>query len=646
MLLPLLGAAVNGITAAAAARWGKKVPHGFSGAVAVAGPTLAFLLAVGVFRALQGMEEGHALVVNELFRWIDAGRFRADVTLLADPLSAVMLLVVTGIGGLIHYYSIGYMSHDEGHTRYFAYLNLFLFFMLMLILGDSLLTLFVGWEGVGLCSYLLIGFWFEDTEKAQAGMKAFVVNRIGDFGLLLGMLLIITTLSAGGEGTLVVREIAHRLGEFPPGVLEAVGLLLFAGAVGKSAQIPLYIWLPDAMAGPTPVSALIHAATMVTAGVYMIARMGFLYDHAPLASGVVLVVGAATALFAAIIGIAQNDIKKVLAYSTVSQLGYMMIGVGVGAYAAGIFHVFTHAFFKACLFLGAGSVIHAMHHEQDIRKMGGLLKKMPLTGWTFLVATLAIAGFPPLSGFFSKDEILWKAFSGENAALPWAPRFAWLLGTIAALLTAFYMFRLFFTAFLGKPRGKAVEAHESSPFFTVPLVILALGAALTGFLGVPSVVGGSNRFEHWLAPVFETSHGGGEAIGAAHAGGHGVEIGLMAGAVVIALLGTLLAYFLYVKRKEVPGRIAERHPALYTLVRDKFYVYEAVFAAVIYPVVSLSRRLLWRIVDVRIVDGIVNLAGHLSRGVSYTLRFVQTGQVQTYAFILFTALGIFLWKVL
>ena len=647
LLLPLIGATVNGLTAVTAARFGKSVPRAFSAIVAVAGPTIAFILAVGVFRALQGMGEGHQLVVNELYRWIDAGHLRVNLALLADPLSAVMLLVVTGIGGLIHYYSIGYMSEDESHTRYFCYLNLFLFFMLMLIMGDSLLTLFVGWEGVGLCSYLLIGFWFQETEKAQAGMKAFVVNRIGDFGFLLGMLLIVTTLAkGGGMGTLEVREIAHRLSEFPPGVLEAIGLLLFVGAVGKSAQIPLYIWLPDAMAGPTPVSALIHAATMVTAGVYMIARMGFLYDAAPLASAVVLLVGAATALFAAIIGVAQNDIKKVLAYSTVSQLGYMIIGVGIGAYAAGIFHVFTHAFFKACLFLGAGSVIHALHHEQDIRNMGGLLKKMPLTGWTFLVSTAAIAGFPPLSGFFSKDEILWKAFSGHNAALPWAPKLAWLLGTIAALLTAFYMFRLFFTVFIGKPRGKAAHAHESSPFFTVPLIILAAGAALTGLLGIPSVLGGSNKFEHWLAPVFEAGHHGAEAAGHAAHGAHGVELALMGLAVLIALGGTLIAWFLYVKRKDIPASIAEKHPAIYALVRDKFYVDEAVFALVIFPIVAGSRKLLWRVIDARIVDGLVNLVGHVSRAISYTVRFVQTGQVQTYGFVLFAALAILLWKVL
>ncbi len=646
VLLPLIGATVNGLIALVAAANDRPVPRTLSAVIACAGPTIAFLLAVGVFRQLQGMDEESRVLVNEVYRWIEAGRLQINFTLLADPLSSVMLLVVTGIGGLIHYYSIGYMREDQSHTRYFSYLNLFLFFMLVLVLGDSLITLFVGWEGVGLCSYLLIGFWFQDSEKAVAGMKAFVVNRIGDFGFLLGMLLVVATLSQSGLPTLEIREIAHRIGEFPPGVIEAVGLLLFVGAIGKSAQIPLYIWLPDAMAGPTPVSALIHAATMVTAGVYMIARMGFLYELAPLASGAVLLVGAATAFFAATIGVAQHDIKKVLAYSTVSQLGYMMIGVGIGAYAAGIFHLFTHAFFKACLFLGAGSVIHALHHEQDIRNMGGLLKKMPLTGWTFLVSTAAIAGFPPLSGFFSKDEILWLTFNGTNEALPWAPKLAWGLGTAAALLTAFYMFRLFFTVFTGNPRAKAEHAHESPPFFTVPLIILAAGAALTGLLGIPAVLGGSNKFEHWLAPVFAGAHGAGH--GAEHGSAHsaGLEMGLMALAVAIAVAGTLLAYFFYVKRRDIPENFAIKHPALYALVRDKYYVDEIFYAVIIFPLVLFSRKVLWRIVDMKIVDGMVNLVGYLSRGTSYVVRFAETGQVQTYGVMVLAAVAVILWKVL
>ena len=644
LVLPLIGAAINGIVAAAAARFRFDVPRVFPATVACAGPTISFLLTLGVFRQFLGADPEHRLLTQDVFRWIDTRSITIHLRLLVDQLSLTMALVVTGVGGLIHFYSVGYMAGDRCHTRYFSYLNLFLFFMLMLILGDSLLTLFVGWEGVGLCSYLLIGFWFEDTAKARAGKKAFIVNRIGDFGFLLGMLLIAVTLGKHGEMTLAVREIAGRVHEIPPAIAVAAGLLLFVGATGKSAQIPLFIWLPDAMAGPTPVSALIHAATMVTAGVYMIARMSFLYDAAPAAAAVVLLVGAATALFAAIIGVAQNDIKKVLAYSTVSQLGFMMIGVGVGAYAAGIYHVTTHAFFKACLFLGAGSVIHALHHEQDIRKMGGLLKKMPRTAWTFLISTAAIAGFPPLSGFFSKDEILFKTFTGANEALPWAPKVAWVLGTLAAVLTAFYMFRLFFLTFLGEPRSeKAEKAHESSGWFTVPLMILAAGAALAGFLGVPAALGGSNRIEHWLAPVFEhASHGGHHA---AHPS-HGVELGLMGLAVLVAAAGTVAAWFLYMKKKEIPGRIAEKNPALYKLVRDKFYVDEIYYTLVILPIHVVSRKILWRFFDARIVDGIVNLVGHVSRGASYVVRFAQTGQVQTYGFVLLAAVAVLLWKIL
>ncbi|MFH1277668.1 MAG: NADH-quinone oxidoreductase subunit L [Candidatus Eisenbacteria bacterium] len=653
LVLPLIGAAINGLAAAAGARLRFEVPRRFSAVVACAGPTLSFLLTASLFFRFLGEGPDHRVAVQEVFRWIEAGSLRIDFRLLADTLSLTMTLVVTGIGGLIHYYSVGYMSGDRSHARYFGYLNLFLFFMLTLVLGDSLLTLFVGWEGVGLCSYLLIGFWFEDTEKAKAGKKAFIVNRIGDFGFLLGMLLLAATLGRHGDPTLNIGEIARRVHELPPGVIEGACLLLFLGAAGKSAQIPLYVWLPDAMAGPTPVSALIHAATMVTAGVYMIARMSFLYELAPLASAVVLVVGAATALFAALIGIAQTDIKKVLAYSTVSQLGYMMIGVGAGAYAAGIFHVFTHAFFKACLFLGAGSVIHGMHHEQDIRSMGGLFKKMPWTAWTFLISTAAIAGYPPLSGFFSKDEILWKAFSGRNEAWAFAPKLAWALGTLAAVLTAFYMFRLFFLTFAGKPRSeKAGHARESSAWFTAPLVILAAGAAAVGFFGVPPVLGGSNRFERWLAPVFEgtgAAHGGGHgeaAHGAAGHAAHGAELGLMGIAAGIAILGTLAAYLLYVRRPEAPGRLAERFALPYRLMRDKFYVDEIYYMLVILPIHAVSRKLLWRFFDVRIVDGLVNMVGHVTRGGSYVLRFAQTGQVQSYAFVVLAALAVLLWKIL
>ncbi|RMD84162.1 MAG: NADH-quinone oxidoreductase subunit L [Candidatus Dadabacteria bacterium] len=501
VLLPLLGAVTNFLLGA---RIQQRIGRGAVSAIAIGLPAVSFVLAVAGFERLAGLAPNERLLLDQVLPWIHIGALRVDIAFQLDPLSAVMALVVTGIGTLIHVYSVGYMDEEPSLWRFFALLNLFMFAMLTLVLGDNLLLMFVGWEGVGLCSWALIGFWYQDHANTSAGNKAFIVNRIGDFGFVLGVFLLFWSLAATGHATLTFRELAESAGSLAGmtlwgmPVVTLVTLLLFVGATGKSAQIPLYVWLPDAMAGPTPVSALIHAATMVTAGVYMIGRLSFLYAMAPATGTVVACVGAATAVFAATIGLAQNDIKKVLAYSTVSQLGYMFLAMGVGAYAAGIFHLMTHAFFKACLFLGSGSVIHALHHEQDMRRMGGLRHYMPRTFWTFLIATLAIAGVPGTAGFFSKDEILWRAFLYDSRL--------WAAGAVGAALTAFYMFRQVFMTFFGESRVDPhvrEHLHESSGWMTWPLVVLAAGSLLAGYLGLPPALGGSNRFEAWLEPVFE-----------------------------------------------------------------------------------------------------------------------------------------------
>src|SRR3954468_8783476 len=484
-LLPFLGFLIN-------AGLGRRLPKSVSGGVACLAMVGAFGVSVAAALA-GGQAAGHA-IQQTVFNWIPSGDLQIPFALRVDPLSTVMILVITGIGSLIHIYSTAYMLEetDAEYARYFSYLNLFASFMLVLVLGSTFPVMFVGWEGVGLCSYLLIGFWFRKAAAADAGKKAFVVNRIGDFGFILGMLLLFVTF-----GTLDFQEIAWKVSAQAPelalGAITTATLLLFLGATGKSAQIPLYVWLPDAMEGPTPVSALIHAATMVTAGVYMIGRNAVLFTHAPHTLAIVAGIGVATALMAGTIGLVQNDIKRVLAYSTVSQLGYMFLAMGVGAYAAGIFHLYTHAFFKALLFLGSGSVIHGMSGEQDMRKMGGLKDKMPTTFWTFLVATLAITGTPLFSGFFSKDEILWKAYSGIGGG--WL---LWGVGVTVAGLTACYMFRQVFMTFFGENRADhdvAHHIHESPSSMTMPLVILAVGSIAVGFLGVPEFLGGSNRFE-------------------------------------------------------------------------------------------------------------------------------------------------------
>ncbi len=593
----------------------------------------AFVVALLAVLELAARPAHDRLFVRILFPWINAGGLSTNVAFQLDPLSSVMILVVTGVGFLIHVYSVGYMSHEKAVARYFVYLNLFTFAMLTLVLADNFLLMFVGWEGVGLCSYLLIGYWYEKKSASDAGKKAFIVNRIGDFGFLLAAFLIFWTFGSL-EFTKVFAKIPALTGSgmLTEEIATAITLLLFLGATGKSAQIPLYIWLPDAMEGPTPVSALIHAATMVTAGVYMVARSNALYLLAPTSMLVVAIVGALTAIFSATIGITQNDIKRVLAYSTVSQLGYMFLACGVGAFTAGIFHLMTHAFFKALLFLGSGSVIHALSGEQDMRKMGGLKKHVPITFWTMFVATFAIAGIPPLAGFFSKDEILWQSFSSPHGHV-----ILWAVGTVAAGVTAFYMFRLVFMTFYGDSRmDPQVEkrAHESPYSMTVPLMVLAVLAAVGGWVGIPAVLGGANHFEHWLAPVFE--HAAAVPAAAAEGGAHHpavLEYALMGGSVAVALCGILLAYYLYRVRPGKPAEIAAKIPGIYDVVLNKYYIDEIYDAAVVRRIVNGSVWL-WQAFDAAFIDGIVNGVASLVRGAGDSIRRVQTGVVGSYAFSL------------
>jgi NADH-quinone oxidoreductase subunit L len=567
-------------------------------------------------------------VVETVAPWIRAGGFSVDLSLRLDPLSALMVSFVTFVGFLIHVYSVGYMKHDEtdaGYARYFAYLNLFLFAMLVLVLANNFLLMFVGWEGVGLCSYLLIGYYYEKEYAATAGKKAFVVNRIGDFGFLLGMFGVFSLF-----GTLdfdsVFQSAAADPGRYAPG-LTLVCVLLFLGAMGKSAQFPLHVWLPDAMAGPTPVSALIHAATMVTAGVYMVTRCNVLFRLAPEAMVAIAVVGGVTAIFAAVIAVAQNDIKKILAYSTLSQLGYMFLACGVGAYVAGMFHVVTHAFFKACLFLGSGAVIHALGGEQDVRRMGGLARRLPVTYRTFLVATLALAGIPPLAGFFSKDAILAEVFAAHRPLL-------FAVGLVTAGLTAFYMFRLVSLTFAGEFRGSAEMAahvHEAPRSMTVPLVVLAFLSAVGGVLGLPAVFGErANWIARYLAPVIPPVDLPGREGGPHHLP-HLTEWLLMGISVAVAVLGLLLAGKWYAKEKSrTPARIAARFPALYGLVAERFRVDELYDALIVRPFVWLS-RVLWKVVDVLLIDGVLNAGAFLVELIGDSLRFLQTGNVRNYA---------------
>ncbi|MFN3695013.1 MAG: NADH-quinone oxidoreductase subunit L, partial [Ignavibacterium sp.] len=546
---------------------------------------ISFLIALGAFFETLSLPVEQRQLIVTLFTWLDVGGLNVSFSYQVDQLSLIMALIVTGVGFVIHVYSIGYMHGDKGFWRFFAYLNLFIFAMMNLILADNFVLLFLGWEGVGLCSYLLIGFWydrkFEKSTTSDAAKKAFIVNRIGDFGFLLGMFLIFLTF-----GSLNFNEVFSKANTFSvsASIYGFITLFLFIGATGKSAQIPLYVWLPDAMAGPTPVSALIHAATMVTAGVYMVARCSVLFASAPQIMIVVAVIGLMTAFFAATIGIVQNDIKKVLAYSTISQLGYMFLAMGVGAFSAGIFHVMTHAFFKALLFLGAGSVIHAMHEEQDIQRYGGLKKYMPQTAITFLIAALAISGIPPLSGFFSKDEILWYSFANGSFIL-------WLVGVITAMMTAFYMFRLYFLTFEGKERfGHDKHPHESPKVMTIPLIILAVLSVIGGFVGIPEVFSGEhgNQFHNWLAPIFKDADRKLMHFGL-HS--HFEEILFMVISVIAAASSILFARYIYLRKPEIASRTASRFKGLYNLLWNKYYVDEIYDAVIVNPTVTISRNI-------------------------------------------------------
>jgi NADH-quinone oxidoreductase subunit L len=635
-LLPLAGAAINGFL-------GRRSSKQAVTAVALVFCGAAFCMALFV---AANFSSASAPYSYSLAHWLRSGTFSVDFDFYLDQLSLVMLLVVTGVGFLIHIYSVGYMWEDESFYRFMSYLNLFMFFMLTLVLAKNYLVMFIGWEGVGLASYLLIGFWFTKDSAAAAGKKAFIVNRIGDFGFLIALFLMIQNFNSLDFTTVFAAVQTHSVETAGAGLLTAIGLLLMVGAAGKSAQIPLYVWLPDAMEGPTPVSALIHAATMVTAGVYMVARSHMIFERAPMALMVVAIIGTLTALFAATIGIAQTDIKKVLAYSTVSQLGYMFMACGVGAFSAGVFHLMTHAFFKGLLFLAAGSVIHGVGGEQDMRKMGGLRVYMPWTFLTMTVATFAIAGFPPLAGFFSKDEILWKAYSS-----PYGSWVYWLLGVTTAFITSFYMFRLWFLTFFGDYRGAAAahdethgaasahpthdkddhghghgEPHESPWVMLGPLIILAILSFVGGWVGI------GGRFEHFLAPVFQS----GATAELAHetageTAGSGTETLLMLISVGAAILGLFLAWSLYFRRPQLPARIAASLGGLYQTVVHKYYVDEIYAALFVKPLIDGSTTILWHGVDQGVIDAAVNESAHAAREVSDSARHMQSGNLRSYA---------------
>jgi NADH-quinone oxidoreductase subunit L len=661
-LFPLAGAATMFFI-------GRRLSNGVVSGVGVGSVGLSMILAFGAILQLIAREPAQRVVEVILFDWVPAGamhtmsgrlvNFNAQWAMLLDPLSAVMLGVVTGVGFLIHVYSTGYMAHEGGYYRFFGYLNLFMFSMLVLVLGNNLLLLFVGWEGVGLCSYLLIGFYFLRKSASDAGKKAFIVNRIGDAGFVLGLLLLLNAI-----GTLRFTEIgpAIEAGGFTVGngVMTAIALLLFVGATGKSAQIPLYVWLPDAMEGPTPVSALIHAATMVTAGVYMITRMNVVFQLAPVALAAVATVGAVTAIYAASMGLVQHDIKRVLAYSTVSQLGYMFLALGVGAFTAGIFHLMTHAFFKALLFLGSGSVIHALGGEQDMRKMGRLWSKIPVTAWTFLLATIAISGIPPLAGFVSKDAILAASFNARPLL--------WGIGFVTAGMTAFYMFRLVFLTFFGEsrvPHDVEHHIHESSRSMTVPLMILALLSIVGGWIGWPESLGGSDHFAKFLDPVI-ARHA--QVVAAVpEATQRMAELELMGVSVLVALIGIGLAWFFYLRKPTIPGTLAQKSGGLYRLIYNKYYVdqiYDAMFVnrskdlgttlgafdrGVIDGLfvngagwatrATSSVSMVW---DKWIIDGLVNLAARIVWIFSYPVRMIQSGRVSNYALLIVLGVLVFL----
>jgi NADH-quinone oxidoreductase subunit L len=645
-ILPLAGAAINGF-------FGKKSSRTAVSVIGLVFSGAAFAWALSIALRFSSLELPYQ---EYLAHWIRSGNFSVDFAFYLDQLSLVMLLVVTGVGFLIHIYSVGYMWDDPSYYRFFTYLNLFMFFMLTLILANNYLMMFIGWEGVGLASYLLIGFWFTKDSAASAGKKAFIVNRIGDFGFLIALFLIIEHF-----GSLNFTEVFTKVGPLAPeagsaGLLTAIGILLMVGACGKSAQIPLYVWLPDAMEGPTPVSALIHAATMVTAGVYMVSRSHVIFERAPMALTVVAIIGTLTALFAATIGIAQTDIKKVLAYSTVSQLGYMFMACGVGAFSAGIFHLMTHAFFKGLLFLAAGSVIHAVGGEQDMRQMGGLRTKIPWTFWTMTAGTLAIAGIPGLAGFFSKDAILWRAYQAS-----WI---YWLVGVVTAFITSFYMFRLWFMTFFGKYRGP-LEAdhghghaahdahgghghggiHESPKVMVIPLAILAILSVIGGYVGVPGSLGGNDRFDRFLAPVFRSNlpaESGQTAMGEKGASERetegpepkteaSTELLFTGISVAAGLLGLALAWLLYYRSPHLPQKIATSLAGAYNTISHKYYVDELYGALLVKPLINGSTRILWQGIDRKVIDDTVNNAADGARHVSDEVRHMQSGNVRSYA---------------
>jgi NADH-quinone oxidoreductase subunit L len=615
-LLPLIGFVINGVGF-------RKIPTALVGPLALAGPVLAFVFSVMLFADFSG-EPAKAV----LFDWITVGEMNISFSFQIDQLSLLMLLIVTGVGSLIHLYSIGYMNHDAGYGKFMAFLNLFLFFMLLLVMGSNYVIMFIGWEGVGLCSYLLIGFWNTNTSYNDAARKAFVMNRIGDLGYLLGIFLIFNTFGTS-EYTDVFRQ-AAGLGVSDPAIV-AITLLLFVGAMGKSAQIPLFTWLPDAMAGPTPVSALIHAATMVTAGIYMIIRSNVLYSLAPLTLEIIGGIAIATALLAASIGLLQNDIKKVLAYSTVSQLGYMFLGLSVAAFTGGMFHVITHAFFKALLFLGAGSVIHAMSNEQDIRNMGGLRKHLPITFWTFLLGTIAIAGIPPFAGFFSKDEILAHVFE-QNKVL-------WGLGILGSAMTSFYMFRLLFLTFFGEFRGTAEQKHhlhESPLSMTLPLMILAGLSVVGGFLNVPEALGGHSWLATFMAPLYEQAEQANPEAFHNPVMGHSEEVLLMAISAGVAILSAGLAYVLYVRRAVVPVADSAERSLPAQVVYNKYYIDEFYERLVVRPVRAIGDA--FYSTGEFLLDGIVNGVVLLVRGLAGQMRLLQTGSIAFY--VLAMVLGI------
>ncbi|RJR39721.1 MAG: NADH-quinone oxidoreductase subunit L [Deltaproteobacteria bacterium] len=610
-LFPFVGFLINGF-------FGKNLPKNVVGTIGSLAVGLSFLVTVCIFFQYLKLPAGAKPVEKVMFTWIASGAFKAQAAFLIDPLSLIMLLIVSGVSTLIHIYSVSYMHEEEGFYRFFTYLNLFVSMMLILVSANNFLLMFVGWEGVGLCSYLLIGYYYEKKSASDAGKKAFVVNRIGDFGFLLGIFLIFWNFD-----TINFREVFALAAKYPvgSGLITGITLCLFIGATGKSAQLPLYTWLPDAMEGPTPVSALIHAATMVTAGVYMVARCSALFSLAPISLTVVATIGAATAIFAATIGMAQFDIKRVLAYSTVSQLGYMFLACGVGAYVSGIFHLMTHAFFKALLFLGSGSVMHGLSGELDMRKMGDLKKHMPITYWTFLLATLAIAGIFPFAGFFSKDEILFHSLVDGKVIY-------WGIATAAAFITAFYMFRAVFMTFHGKSRvdhDVLHHVHESPPLMTVPLMILAGLSVVGGFVGIP-LIEGMHVFRDFLSPsITPVAH---------HAAAHPsatFEVGMMLFSMAVAGLGIYTAYKFYILVPELPTIVAEKFRTIYDLIYNKYYVDEIYDTTVVEPIKEGS-NFLWTVVDAKGVDGVVNGSAGVIAYLSAHLRKLETGFVQNYAF--------------